>query len=156
MNHLPNVLQDAVLLIARIAIGAVFIAHGWQKLSTNGIDSTSATFRQADVPLATASAWVASLIEIAGGIALIAGVLVPVFATLLALDMLGAYLFVHMGEGMFVNEGGFELVLALGVASLLFMAFGAGRYSVDRAIATARTDDVLSDSRPRHRPILGH
>lgn len=54
---------------------------------------------------------------------------------LLALDMLGAYLIVHLGNGMFVADGGAELVLTLGVASLLLAAIGGGRFGVDALVA---------------------
>ena len=58
----------------------------------------------------------------------------PVAGALLAANMLGAYLFVHAGNGIFVAKSGYELVLALGVASLLLAAVGAGRISLDHAI----------------------
>ncbi|MGC5022467.1 hypothetical protein [Micromonospora sp. DT47] len=54
---------------------------------------------------------------------------------LLALDMLGAFLIVHVGNGVFVSASGFELVLALGAAALVLAAVGAGRFSLDRLIA---------------------
>jgi putative oxidoreductase len=59
------------------------------------------------------------------------GAFTAVAGGLLFLDMLGALLFVHIKNGVFVGEGGYELVVALGVGSLLLAVFGAGRYSVD-------------------------
>ena len=131
---LPTPVRDLALLVARVGIGVVFLAHGWQKLATNGIDGTAAFFGQAGVPLPTLSAWAAALIELVGGGALVLGLTVPVAGLLLALDMLGAYLFVHAGKGVFVTDGGFELVLALGVGSLVLAAVGAGRFSLDAAL----------------------
>ncbi|PWU55454.1 hypothetical protein DLE60_28050 [Micromonospora globispora] len=81
------------------------------------------------------SAWFAAPVELAGGIALVVGLAVPVSGLLLALDMLGAFLIVHVGNGIFVNANGFELVLALGATALLLAAVGAGRFSLDRLIA---------------------
>jgi putative oxidoreductase len=147
--------RDTVLLITRVALGAIFIAHGWQKLSTNGIDETATTFDGAGVPLPTASAWATSILEIAGGIALIAGAAVAIVGLLFTIEMIGAYLFVHMGEGLFVTEGGFELVAALGVASLMLATFGAGRFSVDHAVAS-RTTEETGQRRRRHTPSFGH
>jgi putative oxidoreductase len=77
-------------------------------------------------------------VETVGGAALILGVAVPLVALLLVLDMLGAFLFVHLGHGLFVEETGAELVLALGAAALVFAAVGPGRYSVDAAFAAQR------------------
>jgi putative oxidoreductase len=48
--------------------------------------------------------------------------------------MLGAYLFVHAGQGLFIDKGGFELVGALGAGALLLLAVGGGRYSVDHVL----------------------
>jgi putative oxidoreductase len=130
----PTVLRDAALLIARLGIGVVFVAHGWQKLSTNGISATAAFFERADVPLPTPSAWLAALVELLAGGALIIGLAVPVAGLLLAADMLSAYLFVHAGKGLFVSTGGAELVVALGVASLALAAVGSGRFGLDHLL----------------------
>ncbi len=55
---------------------------------------------------------------------------------LLFLDMLGAYLFVHMGgNGVYVSDGGWELVGALGLGSLLLAAVGSGAFGLDRFLA---------------------
>jgi len=131
---MPPVVRDLVLLLARVAFGLVFFAHGWQKLFTNGVDGTAAFFDQAGVPAARVSAWVAALVELIGGAALVLGVAVPVVGVLLALDMLGAYLFVHAGNGLFVEKNGYELVLTLGAAGLLLAAVGPGRYSLDHVL----------------------
>ncbi|WP_033344339.1 DoxX family protein [Catenuloplanes japonicus] len=123
--------RDLAILVARIGIGAVFIAHGWQKLVTNGVDGTAGFFGSVGIPLPTAAAWFAALLEVGGGVALILGLLTPVVGVLLALNMLGAYVFVHAGNGIFVDAGGAELVLVLGVGALMLAAVGAGRVSVD-------------------------
>jgi putative oxidoreductase len=131
---LPAPARDVAVLLARVGVGVVFFAHGWQKFFTNGIDGTAAFFDQAGVPAPTLSAWVAAVIELVGGAALILGLLVPVVGLLLLLDMLGAFLFVHVGHGLFVDEGGYEFVLVLGAAALLFAAIGGGRYSLDHVL----------------------
>ncbi|HEX5597239.1 MAG TPA: DoxX family protein [Micromonosporaceae bacterium] len=128
-------LRDFAMLVARVAVGVIFIAHGWQKLTEWGLDGTAASFDQMGVPLPAASAWFAALVELVGGVALVVGLVVPVAGLLLALDMLGAFLIVHVDNGVFVNANGFELVLALGAAALLLAAVGAGRFSLDRVIA---------------------
>ncbi len=137
--QLPASVRDLALLLTRIALGVIFIAHGWQKLSTNTIEGTAAFFDQSGVPLPTASAWAAALVELIGGAALVLGLAVPVVGLLLAADMIGAYLFVHAGNGVFVMEGGWELVLALGVTSVLLACVGAGRFSLD-ALLLGRRD----------------
>jgi putative oxidoreductase len=130
----PAPARDLAILVTRVAVGLVFFAHGWQKLFTNGIDGTAAFFDQVGVPAATAAAWLAAVVELAGGAALILGVAVPVAGLLLLVDMVGAFFFVHAGAGLFVEQGGYELVLALGVAALLLGVLGAGRFSVDHLL----------------------
>ena len=130
----PPALADVALLLGRVLLGVLFFAHGWQKLFTNGIKGTAAFFDQAGVPLPTVSAWVAALVELVGGALLVLGLVVPVAAVLLLVDMLGAYAFVHSGKGLFIDEGGFELVGALGAGCLLLLALGAGRYSLDHQV----------------------
>ena len=135
---LPAPARDLAILVTRVAIGLVFLAHGWQKLFTNGIDGTAAFFDQAGVPAASAAAWTAAVVELAGGAALVLGLAVPLAGLLLLADMIGAWLFVHTGAGLFVDQGGYELVLALGAAALLLAALGAGRYSLDHLILGRR------------------
>jgi putative oxidoreductase len=132
--RLPTSARDGALLLARVGIGVVFFAHGWQKLFTNGVDGTSAFFGQAGVPLPTLSAWFAAVVELLGGAALILGIALPAAALLLVVDMIGAFLFVHAGNGLFMEKNGFELVLTLGAASLVLAALGAGRFSLDHAV----------------------
>lgn len=135
---LPATPRDLAVLVARVAVGAVFLAHGWQKLFTYTVDGTAASFEQMGVPAAGAAAWFAALVELLGGAALILGAAVPVAGALLILDMVGAYLFVHAGAGIFVDAGGYELVLTLAAGALLLVAAGAGRFSVDHLVAGRR------------------
>jgi putative oxidoreductase len=132
--NFPAPARDTAVLLTRVAIGLVFLAHGWQKLFTNGIDGTAAFFDQAGVPAATAAAWYAAVVELVGGAALVLGLAVPLVGLLLLLDMLGAFVFVHAGAGLFVQQGGYELVLALGAAALVLAVLGAGRFSADHLL----------------------
>lgn len=135
---LPAAARDIALLLARVAIGVVFIAHGWQKLFVNGIDGTAGFFGQVGVPAAGAAAWFAALVELVGGAALILGLAVPVAGALLIVNMIGAFVFVHAGAGLFVDQGGYELVLTLAAGVLALVAVGAGRYGVDHLIVSRR------------------
>ncbi|REE95506.1 DoxX family protein [Thermomonospora umbrina] len=131
-------LYDLVALLARIGVGGVFLAHGWQKIQV-GVTATAEGFDRMDVPAPTAAAIYATFAELLGGLALIAGIGLPVAGTLLFLEMAGALVFVHAGNGPFLVDGGrvengFELVLVLGLASLLFAAGGGGRLSLDQRL----------------------
>jgi putative oxidoreductase len=53
---IPPAARDLAMLIARIGVGVVFIAHGWQKLAINGVAGTAGFFRHIGVPLPAVSA----------------------------------------------------------------------------------------------------
>lgn len=124
--------RDLAALIGRLGVGVVFIAHGWQKFTGWGLDGTAASFEKMGVPLPTLSAWFAAIVELVGGSLLVLGVALPVVGVLLALDMVGALVLVHLPNGL-LGQGGFELVLVLGVAALA-LGFNGGAYALDRAI----------------------
>jgi putative oxidoreductase len=75
--------QPFALLLGRVALGVVFVAHGWQKFSGTGLDGTAAFFEQVGVPAAQAAAVAAAVVELAGGLAMIVGALLPVAGMLL-------------------------------------------------------------------------
>ncbi|OBA35839.1 MULTISPECIES: DoxX family protein [Rhodococcus] len=127
--------RDLGILVARLVLGVIFLAHGLQKFNSWGYEGTKAGFEGMGVPAPAVSAFVATWIEILGGLALILGVFVPVFGVLLFLLMLGAFFIVHVENGIYVGDGGFELVAALGAGALLLAAVGAGAFSVDRFLA---------------------
>ncbi|XVQ09083.1 DoxX family protein [Spirillospora sp. CA-255316] len=136
-------LYDIVALFARLGIGAVFMAHGWQKIEA-GITATGRSFDQLGVPFPTGAAVYAAFVELLGGAALVAGLGLPVVGVLLFVDMAGAFVFVHSGEGLFVVDdgtarNGYELVLVLGLASLLFAAGAGGRLTADQWLPGGRS-----------------
>lgn len=139
MVTLPTSARDAALLIGRLVLGAVLIRHGWQKVSEYGLDATAASFGQMGVPAPGAAALFAAVAELGGGILLVLGLLAPVAALLVVVDMVGAFVLVHLGLEPLVTENGWELVGAIAVGALLIGALGAGRASLDHAIFGRRT-----------------
>jgi len=134
----PAAARDAALLVARVLLGIVLIAHGAQKFFTYGIGGAAGAFAQMGVPLPTLSVTFAAVVELVGGAALLVGAATPIAALLVVLDMLGAFVLVHAGNGVFVDNGGFELVAVIAAAALLIGAVGAGRYSVDHMVLDRR------------------
>jgi putative oxidoreductase len=130
------------LLPARIGIGAIFLFHGIQKFTT-GISGVTKSFESYGVPLPGLTAPGVAALEVVGGVALILGVALPVFGTLLALDMIGAIVFVHGANGFTVGEGGFEFVLALAAGSLAVGFSGGGAFAVDGMLSQRRRHRVV-------------
>jgi putative oxidoreductase len=129
-----SALTTTARTVLRVILGFLFAAHGWQKFNEWTIAGTQAAFGQMGVPAADIAAPIVAGLELGGGIALILGVLTRVVAALLALDMIGALVLVHASAGVFVDGGGYELVLLLGAAALALALVGPGRISVDRAV----------------------
>jgi len=126
--------------LARLILGIIFIAHGWQKLVTQGMDATKVAFGPAgmDVPYPDLAAYYATWVELVGGILLILGLLLPIVTTLLIADMIGAIVFVHWDAGFWNADGGYEWPLAL-IAGLLAVGFtSAGRAAADSYIMRRR------------------
>jgi putative oxidoreductase len=133
-----SALTTTALTILRVVVGFIFAAHGWQKYNEFTIAGTQASFAQLRVPAPEIAAPLVATLELVGGIALILGMLTRVFAALLTLDMLGALVLVHAPKGVFVSQGGYELVLVLAAASLAIALAGPGRISVDHALFARR------------------
>jgi len=124
-------LQPIGLLIGRVVLGVVFIAHGWQKWSTNGIDAVAQGFDGLGIPAPTLSAYFAASAELVGGALLILGALLPLAGLALAATMVGAMYFVHLDGGFFSMNGGYEYVLVLAAASIAIGFSGGGALALD-------------------------
>jgi putative oxidoreductase len=127
-------LNTTARTVLRVVLGFLFAAHGFQKFNEWTIAGTQAAFGQMGIPAAEMAAPLVAVLELAGGIALILGLLTRPLAILLMLDMLGAMFLVHAPAGVFADKGGYELVLLLAVAALAIALVGPGRISVDHAL----------------------
>lgn len=134
----PNARRlDLALATLRVLVGAVFLAHGAQKLFVYGPAGVAGAFGQMGVPLAGITGPLTGVVELLGGAALIAGLLTRLAGLGLAVTMLGAILLVHLAAGFF-GPNGFEFPMVLFGASVALAIAGAGRFSLDHVIATRR------------------
>jgi putative oxidoreductase len=123
------------ITVLRVVIGVVFLMHGWQKVFQNTIPGTQAGFAGMGIPAAELVAPVVAILELAGGAALIVGLLTRPVALLLALVSAGAMFLVHLDAGFFAGNGGYEFVLTLAVVALAVALIGPGQWSADAALA---------------------
>lgn len=128
---------DAATALVRVITGAVFAAHGAQKLFVFGLDGVTGGFASMGVPLAGVAGPAVAFLEFFGGIALALGLLTRVVSVGLAVVMLGAMVLVHWPAGFFAPNG-IEFVLTLFAIAAAFAMAGPGRYSLDALIAARR------------------
>jgi putative oxidoreductase len=137
--QLPAPTSDIASLVARLLLGIVLVAHGWQKLAEKGIAATSAGFAGMGIPAPGAAAVFATFVELGGGVLILVGLATPYVAVLTTLNMIGAGLFAgHWTGGVFVAKGGWELVGVIITGALMLLAFGPGRVSIDHLLAARR------------------
>jgi putative oxidoreductase len=123
------------LLLLRLTVGLTLAAHGAQKLfgwfGGPGIDTIGGFFDALGFHPGRRHALTASVVEIAGGLLLALGLLTPLAAALTFSVMIVAAVSVHMKNGFFVTNGGFEYNLVFGIAGLAVAFTGPGALSID-------------------------
>ncbi len=139
LNRVISSNNSVSQLALRLPLGIIFAAHGSQKLfgwfGGYGLEGTGQWMASIGLEPGVLMAALSGSAEFFGGLALIIGLLVRPAAAVLAITMLVAIFSVHIGNGLFMSNNGYEFGLALlaGVVSLLIS--GAGRASVDSLIA---------------------
>ena len=127
-------------LALRLPAGAIFAAHGAQKLFAwfggYGLDGTGQYMASIGLEPGYLMALLAGSAEFFGGLALIAGLLVRPAAAVLALTMLVAIGLAHWAGGFFLSNGGYEYALALLGMSVALAVQGGGRYALDNVLAS--------------------
>lgn len=136
--------SDGTAMIARLALGLMILPHGMQKLFGSfggyGFEGTMGYFTgAAGIP------WIFALLaiiaEFFGGLGLITGTLGRV-AALGVGSVMGVALFMHLGNGFFMNWNGtlpagtegFEFhILAIALAAIVVIR-GSGAFSIDRLL----------------------
>lgn len=132
---------DLALVVVRVVAAWVFAYHGAQKLfgwfDGGGVGGTADYF--SSIGLAPGHLWAVAigLLELVGGVCLLAGLLGRVFGALLALEMLGVIVKVNWANGLIAEKaaGGYEINLTLAALGLVIALAGAGAWSLDARLA---------------------
>lgn len=122
-----NKLHDIAFCGLRIVIGTIFIAHGIPKFNPgfSGFLVNIGMPPEAQIPIA--------VLETAGGIVLIFGVLSRISASMLSMNMLGA-IFVVKGAANLTGERAYEIDLILLAACLVVIVAGPGKVSISHIV----------------------
>lgn len=145
MNRLTNTTISTVSGLdaapIRVAAGVLFAAHGAQKLfgwfGGYGLEGTAGWMASIGLEPGYLLATLAGGAEFFGGLLLIIGLLVRPASVVLAVTMVVAILSVHLENGLFMSNNGYEFALALLAISLGLIVRGAGSLSVDHALQQA-------------------
>jgi putative oxidoreductase len=132
---------NLALLVFRVTIGAVFLAHGINHVFGGGrIAGTSRWFESLGMRPGRLHAWVASITEIAAGAMLVVGLLTPVAAAAVVGVMLVAWITNHRGNGFFIFRPGegWEYVMTLTACGFALAVLGPGEWSVDGQVDALR------------------
>jgi putative oxidoreductase len=121
-------------LLLRVAVGVMFLVHVSAKFKAGPDAVAAGAMAHAGLQPALLFAYLAIILEAAGGVALIIGLFTRFFAAALAIEMAIALIFVHLPKGYAASAGGYEYVLLIGVALLVIAMRGGGPYSVDQKL----------------------
>ena len=138
----------------RMILGVGFMVHGWAKWS-RGPAAFAELLKQARVPLPLANAWLVTLLEVFGGLALIVGAFVALVSSPLIFSMLGAMFTVNIkygfsavktigltAEGPQLGPPGYEINLLYIAGLVALILGGAGPLSVDARRSRRRRRDL--------------
>ncbi|WP_375176306.1 DoxX family protein [Marinobacter mobilis] len=141
IQHMLSTNASLGALALRIPAGIIFMAHGAQKLfgwfGGYGLEGTGQWMASIGLEPGYLMALGAGSAEFFGGLALLIGLLVRPAAAVLAVTMAVAILSVHVSNGLFMSNNGYEFGLALLAISVSLAVTGGGRASVDRALSKA-------------------
>jgi putative oxidoreductase len=128
---------DLALLVLRVTVGGVFLAHGINHVFGGGkIAGTGRWFESLGMKPGPLHAWTASLTEIGAGAMLVLGLLTSVAAGGVVGVMLVAWITNHAKNGFFIFRPGegYEYVMTLTLVGLAIAILGPGEWSLDHAI----------------------
>ena len=135
--------MDIGLLLLRLAVGLTLAAHGTQKLfgwfGGPGLSATGQFFTVLGFPPGRRHALIAALGETLGGVLLAVGFATPAAVAVVVSVMLVAVMTVHLANGFFAQNGGYEYPFVLAVAALTLAFTGPGSLSIDAVVGLERS-----------------
>ncbi|MEM5533336.1 DoxX family protein [Pseudoalteromonas arctica] len=139
LNTLLSSKAGVAALILRVPVGLILAAHGAQKLFAwfggYGLEGTGQWMVSIGLEPGYWLAMMAGSAEFFGGIALAIGLLTRPAAVVAGFTMLIAIFSVHITNGLFMANNGYEYALTLLVVTVVLAIQGAGSFSLDNVLA---------------------
>lgn len=127
-------LQDLSLLFLRLILAYGFYGPAMQKW--DDITAVAEWFGSMGFPLPALNAYLAASTELAGVVLLTLGLFTRLISIPLIVVMVVAITTVHLGNGFSSGDNGFEIPLYYMLMLFALVAFGSGKFSVDRFLKT--------------------
>ena len=131
-------MKDWAVVPLRLALGAVFIAHGLRKVlglfGGPGIEGFAGMLEGLGFPHALVLAYIVSFLELSAGVCLIVGLLTKIVSLGIIGIMFVAIWKVHWVNGFFNSAGGYEYQIVIISACLSLLILGSGRLGVTKEI----------------------
>lgn len=138
-------------LVLRVPVGLTLAAHGAQKLfgwfGGYGLEGTGQWLASIGLEPGYLMALLAGGAEFFGGLALVLGLLTRPAALVTAFAMLVAIFAVHIGNGLFMSNNGYEYALTLFAATLALTIQGAGRFALDGVLMERLAGEIATPTK---------
>ncbi|MBB1273733.1 DoxX family protein [Psychromonas sp. SR45-3] len=139
LNKVLSSKAGVAALILRAPIGLILAAHGAQKLFAwfggYGLEGTGQWMASIGMTPGYLMALLAGSAEFFGGIAILLGLLTRPAAVVAAFTMVVAIFSVHINNGLFMANNGYEYALTLLVVLVAIAVQGGGSYSLDNLLS---------------------
>lgn len=136
VDGVNSVAIDVALIVLRVGVGGMIVAHGWNHLfGGGGLNGTASWFSSIGLRPGRVHALAASITELVAGVLIIVGFATPLAAGALLGVMVVAWVTAHRTNGFFIfNPGqGWEYVMVVSVVAVAYGTIGPGTWSVDHA-----------------------
>jgi putative oxidoreductase len=129
-------------LLLRLTVGGLFVGHGLQKLTGAfdgpGLEGATGMMASLDIHPPRQNAIAAASAETFGGAALVLGAATPAAAAALIASMATAVRKVHLQNGVWNSNGGWEFNAVLAAAATAIAVEGPGSISIDALFKRSR------------------
>jgi putative oxidoreductase len=127
---------DMAILILRLCLAIVFVAHGAQvafaAFGGPGIDNFSKMLAGLGFKPALLWAYIGAYTEFIGGLCLLAGFFTRLAAAFILVFISVAAFKVHLAKGFFVQAGGFEYNFVIACICIALILSGGGKFGVNK------------------------
>jgi putative oxidoreductase len=131
-----NGFTDLFFLLARLGLGGMIFAHGYNHLYGGGkVKGTASWFHSMGFRPAIVHAYMSGITELGCGVLLAFGLLTPLACAGVIGVMVVAYVSNHRTNGFFIFRPGegYEYVMTISFFALLLATVGPGLWSLDQA-----------------------